>query len=145
MEVFMQKTKLGLSVGLLAAITYLLPLINSTVFFIVVAYVLIREENIWLKKTVVKATIIYLFLQIIPNILSIGYSTLNNSLLSNIFNTIMYRIPFVFGLFGLISVLFSAFKYVICIAFAILALKQGTIKIGFLDNFINHHMDVTQE
>lgn len=143
MGVLMQKTKLGLSVGLLAAITYLLPIVNSTIFFIVVAYVLVREENIWLKKTVVKATAIFFIIHILYGILNFGSSGMSTTMLQLVPDLLFNNR--LFGMFGIFTGLLSLIKYAIYIAFAILSLKQGTIKIGFLDNFINRHMDITEE
>ena len=49
------KTKLGISVGILAAATYLAALIGITPLLLVAGYILIVEENDFLKKTAVKA------------------------------------------------------------------------------------------
>ena len=50
----MQKTKLGLSVGLVGAALYFLGLFSFIPAFLLAAYVLLLEENQWLKKAAVK-------------------------------------------------------------------------------------------
>jgi len=52
----MQKTKLGVSVGLLGAAVYFSAAFGGYVaMFLVAGYVLLFEENEWLKKAAVKA------------------------------------------------------------------------------------------
>ena len=50
----MQKTKLGLTVGLVGAGLYFLGLFSFIPAFLLAAYVLLMEDNEWLKKTAVK-------------------------------------------------------------------------------------------
>lgn len=50
----MQKTKLGLSVGLVGAALYFLGLFSFIPAFLLAAYVLLMEENQWLKRAAVK-------------------------------------------------------------------------------------------
>ena len=46
----MQKSKLGISVGLLGALIYFAGLINPLAMIVLVGYVLLKEENPWLRK-----------------------------------------------------------------------------------------------
>ena len=54
----MQKTKLGISVGLLGAALYFLGLINTVALFLLAGYVLLFEENEWLRRAAVRAAVI---------------------------------------------------------------------------------------
>ena len=58
----MQKTRLGISVGMLGATIYLSGLFGGYVAILLLAgYSLLFEENIWLKKSAVKAVALLLF------------------------------------------------------------------------------------
>ena len=57
----MQKAKLGISVGLLGAAIYLTALSGSLLGLLVLAgYVLLAEENAWLKRTAIKAVVTFI-------------------------------------------------------------------------------------
>lgn len=135
------KTKLGVSVGLLAAAMYFACLFGTDVPMLLIAgYVLLFEENQWLKKTVIKAfalciafSIVRTVIGFIPDLLNIGNEFLNifrkatkYSLTPNIINVINSIISLIQNVFFLL--------------FGFLALKQQTIKIGFIDKFVDSHM-----
>lgn len=104
----MEKTKMGLPVALMAAITCLMGLYGGYVIVgILVGYILLKEENVWLKKTALKVLVILLayslsstLLYLIPNCVSVfteiasafgiylynEHSNVVNNLLSNIFS-----------------------------------------------------------
>ena len=56
----MEKTKLGISVALLSALTFLSGYLGITVLVLLAGYILIREENVYLKKTAVGTVVLYL-------------------------------------------------------------------------------------
>ncbi|MBR4304669.1 MAG: hypothetical protein IKT81_05000, partial [Clostridia bacterium] len=103
----MQKSKLGISVGLLCAALYFSYLFGNILIPVaIIAYILIVEENIWLKKSAVKSLVIYAVLSIvlpyvislIPDILDVVDSLLNvfNVYLRNtrVFNIIYHIFEF---------------------------------------------------
>lgn len=52
----MQKTRMGISVGLMGAATYLCGLFGGLMVTVVIAgYILLFEENAWLKRAAVKS------------------------------------------------------------------------------------------
>ena len=68
----MQKAKLGISVGLLGAAIYLTALSGSLLGLLVLAgYVLMVEDNQWLRLSAVKAVAVYLFFTFV--IQAVGY------------------------------------------------------------------------
>ena len=68
----MQKAKLGISVGLLGAAIYLTALSGSLLGLLVLAgYVLLVEDNQWLRLSAVKAVAVYLFFTFV--IQAVGY------------------------------------------------------------------------
>ena len=57
----MQKTKLGISVGLLGAVLYFMGIFSGYLLVVLLAaYVLVYEENGWLKQSAVRAVAILL-------------------------------------------------------------------------------------
>lgn len=56
----MQKTKLGITIGLAGAILFFFGLINTTAAVLLAGYVLLAEENAWLKRTAIKAVVTFI-------------------------------------------------------------------------------------
>ena len=134
----MEKSKLGIPVKLFAAVAALIGLYGGYVASIVlVGYVLLAEENEWLKKFCLKvlalmlvfsaaSTVIYL----IPNLLDLLYSFLrifrvypDLSIIDNIFN-----------LFG--SIL-SLLKTVAFLALAVLGFLNKNLPVPGLDKLLD--------
>lgn len=75
----MQKTRLGISVGLLGAAIYFMGLFSGYLLAVLLAgYVLLFEENSWLRKNAVKAmsvmavfSLLITVLNLVPN--AIGF------------------------------------------------------------------------
>lgn len=135
------KTKLGVSVGLLGAAAYFLGLFSGNVVLaLLVGYVLLFEENEWLRRTVVKAMVIGIFFSVlttvigfIPDIIGIINNaamvfgkTVSISVVSKIITFILSVISFV----RVVLMLILGFK----------ALNQGTIRFGIVDKTIDKHM-----
>ena len=137
----MEKTKLGISVGLVGAILYCLGLFGGALVTIAaVAYVLIFEENEWLKKAAVKVVVLMFFCPVvqyavglIPDLIRIVFDVLNMfKVYSNI--EIVYSIENLF--YDLVVIV----KYVVFAIFGVMALSQKSVKIPLLDNFLDKHM-----
>lgn len=135
------KTKLGVSVGLLAAAMYFSCLFSTYIPMLLVAgYVLLCEEDQWLKKTVVKAfafsvvfSILKLLVGFIPDLLNIA---------NEFFNIFRKTLKFTSTpqLIKVLSDVISLVEEVFFLLLGLLALKQQTIKIGFIDKFVDTHM-----
>ncbi len=68
----MQKTKLGISVGLLGAAIYFTSLFSGyLVPVILTGYVLLFEENDWLRKNAVKAVSLMVFFSFIVVVINL--------------------------------------------------------------------------
>ena len=137
----MQKTKLGVSVGLLCAAVYFTGLFSGYIVpIILTGYALLFEENDWLKKNVVKAVALMAFF----------------SLLTVLFNLVPDAISFIgniaaafggnFGI-NLLTRIIAAIVDVIDIVEKILfiglgfkALNQGSISVPVVDKLINKYM-----
>lgn len=137
----MQKTKLGISVGLLGAAIYFMGLLSG--FFVTViltGYVLLFEENIWLKKNSVKAVILLTSL----TLLTTGINLIPN--LISFINDITAVFGGKFGiavLSHIVTVIVSCIdivKKVLFILLGIKALNQGTIAVPVVDKLITRYM-----
>lgn len=135
------KTKLGVSVGLLAAAMYFACLFSTYVPMLLVAgYVLLCEEDQWLRKTVVKAfafsiafSILTTVIGFIPDLLNIGNDFLNIFRKSTKYSSTPEII-------NVITEIISLIEDVFFLLLGFLALKKQTIKIGFIDKFVDAHM-----
>lgn len=135
----MQKTKLGVTVGLMGAGLYFLGLFSFIPAFLLAAYVLLQEENIWLRKTAVKMVsvligffLISLCLDCIDEIFAIinvfiGWGKGDRiSVPLNLTNLLGYILWFV----RVGTMVILGFK----------ALKQDTIKVGSIDKLVDNNM-----
>lgn len=135
------KSKLGVSVGLLGVFIYLAALFGGYVAIIIVGgYVLLVEENEWLKKTAVKAVALLVFfsgltavIHLIPDALSwiaslvsIFHGVFDYDILSSIIDVIIKAIDIV--------------RTVLFLALAAKAINQSTVSVPVIDNLINKYM-----
>jgi len=137
------KTKIGISAGAFAALTFLLALYGGIFVTVVAAgYVFIAEKNEWLKTTVAKAVALSLAFSIlstliwaIPNVIS----CLNEMI--GIFSE-ESRIPTgkLSDIFSFLSTVLGILEKVFFLILALLAVKMKTIKIGIIDNFVAKHL-----
>ena len=133
----MEKTKLGISIGVLGAVLYLLGLFSGYLATILVAgYILLCENNSWLKKTALRAIFILLafsllntVIGLIPNLINFvddicnifkGYFTFNFA--TNVVNVLRDIVNFA----EIFAYIFLAFT----------AVKQKDIKLPLIDKLI---------
>lgn len=138
----MQKTRLGVSVGLMGAITYFVCYFGGYVAAILVfGYILLVENNQWLRKTAVKALVLTISFSILPmavelipdaikfvvGIIGIFGGTVNLSIMSQIEGVLLNAI-------GLL-------KTILFILLGVKALTQGSITIPVVDDMTNKNTD----
>lgn len=137
----MQKTKLGVTVGMLGAAIYLAGLFNGLLTAVVLAgYVLLFEENAWLKKNAVKAVAVSLVFSLIVTVLNFIPDFIN----------IINEIFLIFGgnfriaiISNVISVIVAVINFVQKVLFVILGIKsinQSTITVPVVDSLIEKYM-----
>ena len=139
----MEKTKLGISVGMLGAAVYFsAALFGYLALLVVGGYILFVEKTEWLKKCVIKAVVLMLLyslittiIGLIPQLLSLsgGEETLFGS----------YYL-YLAGAYQIVSVVLVVLNFVrigFFIALGIKALSEKTINIPLIENFINTYMD----
>lgn len=135
----MQKTKLGVSIGLAGAALCFLGCISYIPAFLLAGYVLIFEENEWLKKTAVKMMIVTI---------SFGLALVGVGLIQNVFGVldstfgwiVPFRIKAPFNLDTSLRHIISFLENVVLIVMGYKALTLGTIKSNFIDKIIDKHM-----
>lgn len=137
----MQKTKLGVSVGLLGAAIYFSAAFGGYLaMFLVAGYVLLFEENEWLKKAAVKAAVLLItvgvaisVIDLIPDV--IGWLSTFLSIFKVYFtaNTVNAIFDTVTGAIGIIRTVFF-------LVLGVKALNQGDVTVPVVDNLINKYM-----
>lgn len=137
----MQKTKLGISVGLLGAAIYFMGLFSGYLVAVLLAgYVLLCENNEWLKKSAVKAVSVMAFfsflitvVNLIPNAISvIDY-------IVSMFGGVFY-IAFLSNLVSAVVAGLNIIEKLVLLGLGVKALNQGTIAVPVVDNLINKYM-----
>lgn len=134
----MKKSNLGVSVGFIGALAYLAAFLNSFVgIVLIVGYVLLREENIWLRKNVLKALVLYigfLLLSVVVRLIPNFFGLLNTFL--SIFRFNFVRVVFT-GIFATLTKLLTYGAKLLYLALGVMALTQRTIAFAPLDKFID--------
>lgn len=139
----MQKTKLGISVGLLGAIIYFASAFGGgfLVALLLCGYVLLVEDNPWLRKTSVKAVLLLIMFSLVSVILGLIpdiWETITNLLMA--FNKYPSS-TFISGINSTISSAITIVKSVLFVILGLKALNQGSIKLPAIDKLIDKYMD----
>ena len=135
------KTKLGISVAMLAAGTYLLGLFSGYLaLLLITGYVLICESDEWLKKAVVKALAVTVAFSLISAVIGLIPNAI--SLVDSLFSIFggHFSILFISRIISFINTVLNVFQKLLMLAFAFLALDGKTIKLPVIDDFIEKHM-----
>lgn len=137
----MQKTKLGISVGMLGAVLYFMGLFSGyLITFLLAGYVLLCENNEWLKKAAVKVVaimIIFSFWTTIVGLVPGAISVIDD--IVSIFGGNFY-IAFVSNLVNAIVSVLNILEKLLLLGLGVKALNQGTIPVPVIDNLINKYM-----
>ena len=138
----MQKTKLGITVGALGAITYFAGFFSGYLVAIILAgYVLLFEVNAWLKRSVVKAIVLMTFFSVLVAVLNLVPDVIG--FIGNIVSVFNGHFAIV-KVSQIIAVLVSGINIVEKVLFLGLgskALSQGTIVLPFIDTKVSKYID----
>lgn len=134
----MEKSKLGLSIGLLSALMFLTGYANITAMLLVAGYILIREESRVLKKHAVGTIVLYLAFMV----LNICIGLLENLFaMSNVggwmYDTVLYVVTN--GFFSTLNYIVAIAEKVVFGLLAVFALGGKEIKIPLIDKFVEKH------
>lgn len=136
------KSKLGISLGLLSACIFFVALLSNYIpLLLLVGYVLLREDNLWLKQNAVKAVVIVVLVDLVSALIGFIPDTIGliNEVIG-LFNGDSINVPILNQIISLVkSVLFYGEK-VLLVLLGFMSLKMGFVKIGFIDNIIAKHM-----
>ena len=138
----MQKTRLGITVGLMGAALYFSGLFGGYMITIILAgYVLLCEENAWLKKAAVKTVAIMMgfsllgsLIYLIPNAIGLIDSVLN------VFGGNFY-LTFVSNIIDIVDNVLALAEKLLFIILGLKAFNQGNISVPVIDKLINKYMD----
>ena len=138
----MQKTRLGITVGALGAITFFAGFFGGYLAAIVLAgYALLFEENAWLKRSVVKAVVLMVFFSVTVAIINVIPDLLEFvGNIASVFNGNFSIIKVNQIVNVLVSGLNLAEK-VLFLGLGVKALSQGTIVIPFIDKKVSKYID----
>ena len=138
----MQKTKLGLSVGFMGAILCCAGMfMGYTATIPLAGYVILMEEDVWLKATAVKVVSIMTVFSLIIAALSIIPDAIG---LLNYFVVLFggsFSVLILTNLTYFLQQLVSLAETVVFLMMALKALKLDTINVPMVDMLITKHMD----
>ena len=137
----MQKTKLGISVELLAALLYFIGLINLTGLLLATGYVLICEKDQWLRRSAVTAVVLSLAFALIGQVIGFGSDLfgLFNSLLSN-FPFVHFKISYPLNIDSFIGYAAGLLQRALFVVLGVMALKHKGFQIPGIGGLLNKHM-----
>lgn len=138
----MQKTKLGISAGLLSAAIYFIGLLGGFLVTVVLTgYVLLFEENEWLKKNAVKAVVLMVCFSLASAVIYLIPSAM--SFLDNAFSIFggFFRITFLTSLVNMVTIALDALEKILFIGLGLKALNQGSITLPIIDKLIDKYME----
>lgn len=137
----MEKAKIGVSVGALAAMVYFSGICGGLlVAAILTGYILIAESNLWLRRSAVKAIalmIVFSVINIIVNLLPDGISAIES--LAGMFRLSMNEFV-VSNLALFITKVLDIIKNLLFLALGMSALKQRTIVIAPIERLVDKCM-----
>ena len=137
----MQKTKLGISVGLLGAALYFMGLFSGYMVTVLLAgYVLLFEENKWLRNAAVKAVavmVLFSFVSAIINLIPNAMSFIDY--IVSMFGGNFY-IGFISNLVNAVVTALSVIEKLLLLGLGVKALNQGTIAVPVVDGLIKKYM-----
>lgn len=135
------KTKLGISVAVLAALTYLLGLFSGYVaLVVVVGYILLCETDEFLRKSAVKAILIMITFSLASAVLGLIPNGIN--ILDNLFNIFggSFHIYFVTNIISFITSILSLIQKLLLLVLAFMAWTEKNCRIPGLDDLVDKYM-----
>lgn len=136
----MQKTKLGISVGLLGAAVYLIGFLAIVPFMLLAAYILFFEENEWLRKSAVKAVTIVVVFNIVYIVLGLGDNIFG--ICNDVFLALNINVTLDYPLYidNIIRNVAELIQNVLLLVLGIKALSQGSLKVSMVDKLVEKNM-----
>lgn len=137
----MTKTKLGVSACLVGAALYFFGLFGGYIVTVLLAgYVLLFEENAWLKKCAVKSVavlVLFSLLTAVVNLLPNAINVIDEFV--RIFDE-FFHVEFISNLANFIVTVLNFLEKLLFLGLGLKALKQGDIKVPVVDKLIEKYM-----
>ena len=138
----MDKTKLGISQGMLGAVVYFsAALLGYISLFIIGGYILLVEKTEWLKKCVIKAVVLMLLyslistvIGIVPQVFTLGAGE------ESLFGSYYLYLTGAYSIVAVILVVLNLVRIGLFIALGVRALNEKTIRIPVVDRLIDTYM-----
>ena len=136
----MQKTRLGISIGLLGAAVYFMGVLGIIPLVLVAGYILLFEQNEWLKGCAVKAAVIYVLFALIPVVVGVIGDAFGfiNVIIGWFPGT--FRLSFPGEIDSLINIAAGLLRAVLLLVLGFTALSQGSVKTGKIDDIVNKNL-----
>ena len=133
----MQKTKLGIPVGILGAVMFFACFFGGyTASILLAGYILLAEENVWLKKAALKGILVMFGFSLIGALISLIPNVI--SFVDSIFAVFggNFYLTFVTNILDVIESALAIIEKLLFIALAIKAFSQGTVKVPIIDSIV---------
>lgn len=142
----MQKTRLGVSVGILGAVLYLGTYFSGWIALLLLGgYILLFEENPWLKRCAVKAAALLLTFELVINVIEIIPEIMNICFyFMQIFNKII-RYEKLTIIVDFVKSTLQIIEKILFVLLGIKAIHQGTVRIPIVDSLVDKYMDRPQQ
>lgn len=139
----MQKTKLGLSVTFVAACLYFFGLFSTIPAVLLVAYVLLKEDDEWLKKMAVKALVLVLVFWIAGSFLTAINEVFSMlSVIVGWFGASRVSVPL--NLTSLLAYALDAVEILVMLILGLQAMKHESMPLGPIDGMVDSAMGVAK-
>lgn len=139
----MEKTKLGISVGLMGALMFLISLVGGYVAAILAAgYILLREENRWLKESAIKAVAVLVGFGLLSALIGLipeAFSFIQSFVL--MFGGYLDTPAFYQQFINVLTILLAILKTIVFVMLAWKALRQETVTIPVIDRLLKKHTE----
>jgi hypothetical protein len=118
---------------------YFIGLVNTLPLVIMAGYVLLFEQDAWLKKSAIKAVAVVLFFSILSAFISLGGNA--DSLLTRLVRLFWsgFSIPLLGDILSICRTILSALQTIVLLLLGFSALKQGEFKVANVDSLIEEH------
>ena len=134
-----EKSKLGISIALLAAGMFFVGIVSYLALIAVTLYIFIRENNAWLKKVAIFAVILVVFFAAVNFVLSVISGAIS---LSNVnIDFLVSPMAMLRKVFNVLTNIVNIAEFVLLIVFGFMALGGKSLNIGFINKLCNKHMN----
>ena len=133
------KTKLGITTGILAALTYFVTLFQGfgIALMVLAGYILLAESDEWLKRMAIKAVVLTVTLSVLSWIIGLipnAISVINSFI--ELFNGKHLYIEWLSDIINILQTIISFVENVLLILLGIKAVSKSTIYVPVVDDIV---------